>query len=165
METLDQGLATALVLLGVAAVLYGVATLYRSVTDSKAQQQELQLEVESRARAAERVREHAARHKERDDLLLALLPAGAALVGHWLGRQGPDPLASCMGCIPKPPRPTPSPRQEEGHHRTVEIDGNQLLESLEEAGFAHWLAVQVRKATVLVEEELAHDDPNPTGMS
>ena len=107
MEILDLGVAAALVLLGVAAMLYGAATLYRSVTDAEVQRRELELELDSRARASERFRERVARDREHGDLLQALIPVGAALVGHWLGRQGtpePDPIAPpCRGPTAKAP--------------------------------------------------------------
>ncbi|MCX4239081.1 hypothetical protein [Paraliomyxa miuraensis] len=156
METLDQGLAAALVLLGIAAMLYGVATLWRSVTDAKAQQQVLALDKESREMAFE---DRVTRERSQRELIQALIPAGTALVGHWLGRQSlptpPDPLAApCVGCIPKPP-----PNHDDG---TIEIDLHSLVDALGEIGFYRWLETQKYGATANAAEAAEHDDLEPT---
>lgn len=164
METLDQGLATALVLVGLAAMLFGVAALWRAVANAKAHQQELRLEQEAHERASERFRERATRDRGQSDLLLALIPAGTALLGHWLGRQSLPPSldpypAPCLDCIPRPPRPMPSPLDDD---ETIEIDLRSLLDAFAELGFDRWLANLMRSAKASPAQAPVDDDPEPT---
>ena len=165
METLDQGLAAALVLVGLAAMLFGVAALWRSVANGKAHQQELQLERESHDLAFERMRDRAARHRGQNDLMLALIPAGTALLGHWLGRRSlqpmPDPYLAPWGCIPKPPPPVAPPFNDDDDD-TVELDLRSLLDAATELGLDRWLTNLMRNAKASEATATEDDDPEPT---
>ncbi|MCX4244201.1 hypothetical protein [Paraliomyxa miuraensis] len=161
METLDQGLATALVLLGIAAMLFGVAALWRSVSDAKAHQQALALDRESHEMA---LGDRVAQERSQRELLLALIPAGTALLGHWLGaRSTPPPpapySAPCMGCIPKPPRPEPPPLDEDDDG-TIELDLRSLLDAAMELGIDRWLA-NLTRGTKANQAEAPEDDDDP----
>ena len=161
MEPLHQGLSTALVLLGIAALLFGVSALWRSVSNAKAHQQELLLEREAHERASERFRERAERDRGQNDLLLALIPAGTALLGHWLGRRSlpssidpyPEP---CTGYIPKPPRPMDDDRQ------IIELDLRELLDAVMELGVEKWLADLRPNAQADDDAAPVDDQPEPT---
>lgn len=163
MEALYQGASTALVLLGLAALLLGVAALWRSAADAKAHQQELELERASHELAAQRLRERVAQDESRFDLLHALAPAATAMLGHWLGsRSQRHELAPSMGCIPRPPLTVPPLDDDDDTH--VEIDLEPILQSIVELGFDRWLATVMHdartgRAAPPVDDQL---EPTPT---
>jgi hypothetical protein len=160
MEALYQGASTALVLLGLAALLLGLAALWRSAADAKAQQQSLQLERTAHEQAAERRRERAAQDERRLGLLYALAPAAAAVLGHWLGRRRlPHELAPWAGCIPRPPCPVPPPLDDDTH---VEIDLETVLQGVAELGLDRWLATVMRDARDGRVAPPVDDDIEPT---
>lgn len=142
MEALHQGISAALVLLGIAAMLFGIATLWRAVGQTRASQQELQLDRALNERASERLRDRAEQHRRRFDLVHALLPAATAALGHWLGSQSgrhgrevPSP-AGCYGCIPRPMPPF-APEDDDEH---IELDVGSLLEALSDTPLGEWLS-------------------------
>lgn len=161
MEAIHQGVSAALVLVGLAALLFGVAALWRVVGNAKAREQELRLDRDAHEMAAERFRERAARDRSRLDLLYTLVPAGTVLLGHWLGSQsgrhgyeglglpwGGFPRGSCPGwdeCIPRP-RGSVAPADEDDDEMHVELDLGSLFEAISETGFGEWLSNVMRGA-------------------
>lgn len=152
MEALHQGASAALVLVGLAALLFGIATLLRATGQSRVQQQELAYERELHEHAAQHRRERAERDQRWIDLAYALVPTATAAVGHWLGSRSvphglglPAPMPPCAGCIPRPTRPpTPPLLDEDDAH--VELDLESLLEALSHSDLGEWISSTMRAA-------------------
>lgn len=152
MEALHQGASTALVLVGLAALLYGLGALWRAVSQARAEQQDLALERDMRERVAQHRREQAEDARRAREMLFALVPAATTALGHWLGsrsaqstqnaRDLPGPLG-CGGCIPRPMPPF-APVDDDDTH--VELDLESLLDALSESDFGDWLASKMRAA-------------------
>lgn len=152
MEALHQGASAALVLVGLAALLFGIATLWRAAGQLRVQQQELAYERDLHEHAAQQRRERADRDRRRLDLVYALVPAATAALGHWLGSRSvphglglPAPMPPCAGCIPRPTRPpTPPLFDEDDAH--VELDLESLLEALSNSELGAWISSTMRAA-------------------
>jgi len=150
MDALHQGASAALVLVGLAALLYGLAALWRTVAQARADQQDLTLERDLRERAAQHRREQAEDARRARDMLFALVPAATAALGHWLGSRSarslpdlPGPLG-CGGCIPRPMPPFAPVEDDDDTH--VELDLESLLEALSDSDFGDWIASKMRAA-------------------
>lgn len=153
MEALHQGASTALVLVGLAALLYGLGALWRAVSQARAEQQDLALERDLRERVAQHRREQAEDARRVREMLFALVPAATTALGHWLGsrsaqrtqhaRDLPGP-PGCAGCIPRPMPPFAPVEDDDDTH--VELDLESLLDALSEPDLGHWLASTMRAA-------------------
>lgn len=164
MDALYQGASAALVLVGLAALLYGLGALWRAVSQARAEQQDLALERDMRERVAQHRREQAEDARRARDMLFALVPAATAALGHWLGSRSarsfpdlPDPRG-CAGCIPRPMPPYAPVEEDDDTH--VELDLESLLEALSDSDFGDWIASKMRAAKA--RRTPADDDANTT---
>ena len=162
MEALLQGGSAALVLLGLAVLLLGLATLWRAVASSRVQQHELAYERELHQHAAQQRRERAEHEQRWLDLAYSLVPTAAAVAGHWLGsRSGRLGLGSRgsggCGCIRRP-MPVPGPLDEDDSH--VELDLDSLLEALGQTDLGAWISSKARATSP--DPVPADDDDVPT---
>lgn len=164
MEALHQGASTALVLVGLAALLYGLASLWRAVGQARAEQHCFALERDLHERHAQSRRERAEHDRRWFDLAHALVPAASAALGHWLGSRSARSIPNlpgppgCGGCIPRPMPPFAPVEDDDDTH--VELDLESLFEALSDSDLGEWIASKMRAAKA--RRAPADDDANTT---
>ena len=169
METLDHGASAALVLAGLAVMMMGIAALLWAVGRLRAVQGHLALEQACSDRAQARLQAQADEHRQRMELVQALLPAATGLLGHWLGHRSgrhdreelpPPPLSACCG-HPRPPMGSPLYAPTDDDETQVELDLDSLLESLSASSFGDWLLDLMQQAKAATPSTTPTPEPGP----
>lgn len=178
MDALYQGASAALMLVGLAAMLGGIAMLWRAVGWVRAEQGQLSLDEAAHQQATQRAEAEAEANRQRMEMVQTLLPAATAALGHWLGSQSgrhdredyPPPGIPCGCRSAQPPIGSPpygdwirSARDDEDTQ--VELDLDSLLDSVAESRIGDWLIDLIRQANASPLTTTAAPEPDMASAS